>query len=283
MKFKISTKYILPTIAAILLIVTLKRIFFQVENKAITPMVEPISTTFAQRIAGIGIVESVSESIGISPIVPGVVKKVLVLAGQQVKAGDGLFVIDSSMLNAQIASAQVALEQAQHNFNFYKKAGEAVSKEDLLNREFDFKAAKSKLDELKTNLDLCTVRAPVDATILKVNVRVGEYAPSAVLSTPLMVIGDQSVMHVRVEIDETDVQRLKYQKSAYGSLRSGSKQVDLKFVRAESLIKEKRSLVNDATERVDSRVLEAIYSFNNEDLEAVSGQQMDVYIELADK
>jgi len=283
MNFKINTKYILPIVAAILLLVTLKRIFFQVENKPMPPLNEPISTIFTQRVAGIGIVETVSENIGIAPIMPGVVEKVSVIAGQEVKAGDVLFVIDSSMLKAQIASAEVALQQAKHNFNFYKKAADAVSKEDLLNREFDAKTAQSKMDELKTNLDLCSVKAPINATVLKINVRVGEYAPSAVLSTPLMVIGDQSAMHVRVEIDETDVQRLKHQKSAYGSLRSGPKRVDLKFVRTESLIKEKRSLVNDATERVDSRVLEAIYSFDNEDLEAVSGQQMDVFIELANK
>jgi len=283
MKFKISTKYILPIIAAIFLLVTLKRIFFQVENKPIPPVSEPISTSFSQRVAGIGIVEPASEKIAIAPIVAGVVERIAVVAGQEVKAGDVLFVIDSSMLKAQIASAEVALLQAEHNFNFYKKALDAVSKEDLLNREFAMKAAQSRLDELKTNLGLCSVKAPIDATVLRVSLRPGEYAPSAVLSSPLMVIGDQSVMHVRVEIDETDVQRLKDQKSAYGALRSGARRVDLKFVRAESLIKEKRSLVNDATERVDSRVLEAIYSFNNDDLEAVSGQQMDVYIKLADK
>lgn len=282
MKFKINTKYILPAVAVMFLFITLKRIFFQVENKPAPLVNAPISTTFAQRVAGIGIVEPVSQNIGISPVAPGVVEKVLVKAGQQVKAGSTLFVIESSMLKAQINSAQVALQQAKHNLDFYIKAKEAVSKEDLVNRQYDFKRSESKLAELKTNLDLLSVKSPIDATVLKVNVRVGEYAPVGVLSNPLIVIGDQSVMHVRVEIDETDVQRLKMQKSSYGELRSGGRKVDLTFVRCESLIKEKRSLVNDGTERVDSRVLEAIYFFPNDQLHAVSGQQMDVYIEIAD-
>jgi hypothetical protein len=278
---KINTKYILPIIAALMLLMTFKRLFFNPVNKTPELLSPPAATDFVKRISGIGIVEPKSENISISPNVPGVVEKVLVTSGQHVKAGDTLFVIDQSLLKAQIKTAKIELALAQENLKFYTKAKKAVSKEELTQITYSAKKAASKLQELETNLELLKVKAPIDSKVLYVDVRVGEYAPAAILTNPLLVLGDDSVMHVRVEIDETDVQRFKNKVKAVGSLRSsGQKTVDLTFVRSENLIKAKRSLVNDGTERVDTRVLEVIYSFPNDQLNAISGQQMDVFIEL---
>jgi hypothetical protein len=53
---------------------------------------------------------------------------------------------------------------------------------------------------------------------------------------------------------------------------------DLKFVRFEPFIVPKRSLTGASTERVDTRVLQAIFSFEPKDLPLYVGQQVDVYI-----
>jgi len=54
---------------------------------------------------------------------------------------------------------------------------------------------------------------------------------------------------------------------------------ELKFVRAEPYVIPKRSLTGDTTERVDTRVMQVLYGFPREALNAYVGQQMDVYIE----
>jgi hypothetical protein len=41
----------------------------------------------------------------------------------------------------------------------------------------------------------------------------------------------------------------------------------------------KKSLTGDSTERVDTRVLQALYSFDRKQLPFYIGQQMDVFIE----
>jgi len=41
----------------------------------------------------------------------------------------------------------------------------------------------------------------------------------------------------------------------------------------------KRSLTGDSTERVDTRVMQVLYSFHRSDLHIFPGQLMDVYIE----
>jgi multidrug efflux pump subunit AcrA (membrane-fusion protein) len=283
MKFRINVKYIVPIVAAFMLVITLKRLFFRPQNPPSVMSLAPISTTFSQRIGGIGVIEPKSELRKISPNIGGVIESVLVKSGDFVKEGDTLFIVDQRLLQAQINSAKIELEHAEQIFNFYKKASNAISKEDFANIKYAAKQAASKLKELETNLELLKVKSPIIGQVLKINARVGEYAPPGLLNDPLVVVGDSSSMQVRVEIDETDVWRLKYQKRAVGALRgAGEKTIDLAFVRIDPLIKEKRLISGDGSEKVDTRVLEAIYSFDNSSLGAVSGQQMDVFIELAE-
>ena len=53
---------------------------------------------------------------------------------------------------------------------------------------------------------------------------------------------------------------------------------DLKFLRVEPYVVPKRSLTGESTERVDTRVLQVLYSFNREALPVYVGQQMDVFV-----
>jgi HlyD family secretion protein len=65
----------------------------------------------------------------------------------------------------------------------------------------DLRAAEAALDNL-------IVRAPIDGTVLQINIRPGELAsPSA--QQPLVVIGDVSKLRVRAEIDERDYGEIK--------------------------------------------------------------------------
>ena len=50
-------------------------------------------------------------------------------------------------------------------------------------------------------------------------------------------------------------------------------------MRFEPYVVPKRSLTGDSTERVDTRVLQAIFSFTRGELPIFVGQQMDVFID----
>jgi HlyD family secretion protein len=56
----------------------------------------------------------------------------------------------------------------------------------------------------------------------------------------------------------------------------------LRFIRFEPYVLPKTSLTGDSAERVDTRVLQVIYSFNRGKLPIYVGQQMDVYIESSE-
>ncbi len=48
-------------------------------------------------------------------------------------------------------------------------------------------------------------RAGANSEVLCISIQPGEFAPAGAASEPLMILGETSVMHVRVEIDVTDV------------------------------------------------------------------------------
>ena len=67
--------------------------------------------------------------------------------------------------------------------------------------------ARRAVERAEVDLALLTVRAPIDGTVLQVNVRPGEFAFAGTLATPLVVLGNLDPLHVRVDIDEADVPR----------------------------------------------------------------------------
>ena len=125
-------------------------------------------------------------------------------------------------------------------------------------------------------------KAPIDGAILKVNVRLGEYAAAGVLSAPLMTMVSIDPLHILVDIDEADVWRVRSDSPAIARLRGNPAiTVALSFVRFEPYVLPKRSLTGDTTERVDTRVLQAIYAFHPNDFPVFVGQQVDVFVKAS--
>jgi HlyD family secretion protein len=141
--------------------------------------------------------------------------------------------------------------------------------------------AQAALVQTETEIERLFVRAPVDGEVLQVNVRPGEYAGTPA-SKALIVLGDVVHLHLRVDVDEHDIFRFDPTAPAFAHVRGNVQQkYPLTFVRVEPYVVPKKSLTGDASERVDSRVLQVIYAVSVS--ESVSrlyvGQQMDVFIE----
>jgi len=112
-----------------------------------------------------------------------------------------------------------------------------------------------------------------------VNVAPGEYAQTGTLSKPLILMGDTQTLHVRTDIDENDAWRFTQGTPAKGFLRGNSAiSFDLRFAYVEPFVVPKTSLTGLTAERVDTRVLQVIYSVDRGDLPLYAGQQVDVYV-----
>src|SRR5439155_19530690 len=87
-------------------------------------------------------------------------------------------------------------------------------------------------------------------------------------------------LNVRVDVDENDAWRIRPDAPAIASVRGNLQlKTPVKFVRIEPYVVPKRSLTGDSTERVDTRVLQILYSFDRGALPVYVGQQLDVFID----
>ncbi len=142
--------------------------------------------------------------------------------------------------------------------------------------------ARAMLQATETELERLQVHALVEGEVLQVNVRPGEFV-SAQSGQALVVLGNVTCLHVRVDIDEHDIPRFSPQAKAKAMLRGDPRQeFDLKLVRIEPFVIPKRSLTGDNTERVDTRVLQVIYALESSSQRLFVGQQLDVYVEGVD-
>ena len=117
---------------------------------------------------------------------------------------------------------------------------------------------------------------------MQLKVRLGEFAPTGVLAQPFILFGGTEPMNVRVNVDENDAWRVRTSADAIGYLRGNNQiRTPLHFVRFEPYVVPKTSLTGDSAERVDTRVLQVIYSFERGKLPIYVGQQMDVYIDAS--
>jgi len=253
---------------------------------------------FSSYVAAAGIVEGGRGNIAIGTAVAGVVKNVPVKVGDEVSAGTPLFVIDDSGLQAQLltararaSEAKVDLEKPRHRLAYalqlQKHDPSAISEQALSDLRDDVAAAgaaletaQTQVEQLQLDIARCTVRAPTSGRILKINIRVGEYAEAGTLSKPLMLFGDDTMVRLRADVDENDALRIHPGARAIGVVRDNPQQmVSLHFEYIEPDVVPKKSLTGQSTERTDIRVLQVIYSFKRSVLPVYIGQQMDVYIE----
>lgn len=286
----------LPLVAFGLFAFALATTLSRPERSGAEPALAAPETAFETGVAGIGVVEPRGESIAIGTHLPGIASAVHVAAGDRVAAGDPLFTIDDraaraelALARAQLDSARVALGDARDQFERARRSFEqkATSDAEATRRRFAVEIAETRLAEtrarigvIETEIARLTVKSPIAGRVWRVDLRPGEFATAGPLATPLVVVGDDSRLHVRVEIDQTDAHRVRANARAEGMPRGdASRRIRLEFVRFEPLVQPKRALSGDGTERVDTRVLEVIYALADDAPPVFVGQQMDVFIE----
>ncbi len=295
-------KYVLPLLALAGIVLAVAEVARNRNPEPPAPAsIDRPEPPYASFVAGTGLVEASTENISVGSPVAGIVDRLFVRVGDMVKSGDPLFEIDGRALRAELATrraaVQVAAVQAANARYDFRVAEELTAKKvnaanDLEEKRFAEEKAEAQLGQAtadvnatETNLDVLTVRAPVAGQVLQLKVHAGEFAPDAASSAgaPLLLLGGVSPLNVRAEVDENDAWRVPAGAAATGFLRGNPKiSVSLAFVRFEPCIVPKLSLTGGPTERVDTRVLQVIFSFDRQNLPIYVGQQIDVFINSPD-
>lgn len=269
----------------------------------------PPESPFPATVSGSGLVEASSRNIAVGSFESGIVARVLVIEGDRVAAGVPLFGLDGRRAEADLAEAERETAAAEARLREAEAAladredqarrvrglerGVVVTEDRQMRAEFALRTARAaarsaaasvevaraKADTARVVAERLTVRAPVAGRVLKVNVRPGQFVVAGETTDAPVLLGEDRPLHVRVQIDENDVWRLDPAATAEAVVR-GNRQIrfPLAFVRVEPYVLPKRSLTGDATERVDTRVLEVLYRFDPGDAPIFIGQQLDVFI-----
>jgi RND family efflux transporter MFP subunit len=278
------------------------------------PPIMPPRKPFVQAVAATGIIEALSENVAIGVPQAGLVSEVLVKVNDVVKKDQPLFKIDDRDLRAEqlsvqaqreiaraqisVSEAQLAKLEAQYSRLSAVNDSRAVSRDDLDNRRQDVAIAQAQLSAARAQLvasetslkrialliERLIVLAPRDGDIIQVNIRAGEFAATSPKS-PALVLGETQRLQVRADIDEQNATRIRIGQKAYGYLKGDpTVTFPLVFTRIEPYVIPKVSLTGSSTERVDTRVLQVIYSLTRPtDPPLYVGQQVDVFIEAPDR
>ncbi len=259
------------------------------------PPIDPSPKPYEVSVAASGIVEALSENVSIGVPEAALVSKVQVKVWDTVKEGQPLFTLDDRELRAQllvneanVTVAEATLERLRDQLARLKGVNDprAVSRDEVRTKENDvavaqaqLEAARAQVAQNKVRLERMVVVAPREGAILQINIRPGEYASVSPKSAAI-VLGDVEHLQVRADVDEQNAPRLQAGQTATAYVKGDTTQpIELHFVRIEPYVVPKVSLTGSSTERVDTRVLQVIYSFERpQDRPVYVGQQVDLFV-----
>ncbi|MBU6400648.1 MAG: efflux RND transporter periplasmic adaptor subunit [Verrucomicrobia bacterium] len=192
-----------------------------VEAEEATPTIVSVQTGHLQRmtlrgyVSGFGTVSPAPAVEGqspamalVAPSVPGVVREADVVAGQQVRQGDTLVVLDTR-------AAAVALERARRAVEFARQTAERqrelfaahnTSARNLQDAEAQLAIAQADLAAARTQVALLRITAPLSGTVTRLDVRPGEAVD---LTTTVAEIIDLERLVVQAEIPSAEAKSLK--------------------------------------------------------------------------
>ncbi len=144
--------------------------------------------------------------------------------GAEVKKGDLLFTLDGRAIEAQIAQTEGAiardkaqLEQAERDVRRYtdlvaRSATPVVNLENAQTQVDVFRAAikadTGLLDNLKVQLDYCTIIAPIDGRISAAAVKVGNFVRQAD-TAPMATINQMAPVYVSFTVPQNELPAIR--------------------------------------------------------------------------
>ena len=132
--------------------------------------------------------------------------------------------------------------------------------EDQAMAEADLRLAQANLEDARARYLKTIIRSPIDGTVLRKHHRNGEsVSNSSTVPDPIVTIGDKNVLRVRVDVDETEVSKVRVGQKAYVTADAfGDKKFWGRVVRVSEQLGPKNIRTDEPTERVDRKILETL-------------------------
>jgi ABC exporter DevB family membrane fusion protein len=173
------------------------------------------------------------------------------------------------------SAARARVDAARERVNV---AMDQTRPEDLRRAEAEVASARARRDEAAALLAKTYLRSPLDGRILRKFKKTGE-SVTASGDSPVVSLGDTKTLVVRVDVDETDVAKLRIgqpawvRADAYGDARFTGH-----VIRIGQALGRKNIRTDEPTERVDTKVLETLVQLDPGQTLPI-GLRVDAYLE----
>jgi HlyD family secretion protein len=130
--------------------------------------------------------------------------------------------------------------------------------------EFDaqISEAETRVSTAQANLEKTIVRAPISGVVLRKRLKDGE-SVSPENPNGIVTIADVSALRVRVDLDETDVAKIRENQTAYVTADAfGELKFAARVIKIGRILGRKNFRTERPTEKVDTKILEVLLELN---------------------
>jgi len=169
-------------------------------------------------------------------------------------------VVAREELERYAREADVAQAKYQSAVEQHSLVDDHAREEDRSLAEADLQLARAQQQDAEARYQKTFIRSPIDGAVLRKHHRSGEsVSNSSTVPDPVLTIGDRQLLRVRVDVDETDVSKVRVGQKAYVTADAFGKQ---KFwgsvVRVGQQLGPKNVRTDEPTEKVDTKILETL-------------------------
>ena len=188
-------------------------------------------------------------------------------------------VISREELDRYTREYDVAKAQHQESVERHSLVDDHAREEDIAFAQADLQLARARLADAQAKYEKTLIKSPIDGTVLRKHHRSGEsVSNSSTVPDPILTVGDKKVLRVRVDVDETDVNRVHVGQKAYVTADAFGKQKFWGYVvRVGELLGPKNVRTDEPTERVDVKILETLVELDP-GAQLPMGLRVDAYI-----
>ncbi|MFW5740912.1 MAG: HlyD family secretion protein [Myxococcota bacterium] len=142
------------------------------------------------------------------------------------------------------------------------------------------KAAAARVEQMGAQLERLRVHDPFDAEFLQIKFRRSEYFDPR-NGEPLLIVGETSELHVRMDVDERDVGKVYVGAAAFVTTEAfGERRFEGKVIEVGRHMGRKNVRTDEPTERLDTKILEVLVQLDQSE-GLIPGMRVVSYVEVA--
>ena len=176
---------------------------------------------------------------------------------------------------------QVARAEYDRARQEYSLVDADAREEDRRKAEASVASAHAQLAEARAYLEKTYIRSPLDGVVLRKFRHTGE-SVSTQFDSPIVTLADDSALRVRLDVDETDVAKLRVGQPAYVTAEAyGSQRFTGHVIRVGRILGKKNIRTDEPSERVDTKILETLVELDPDPGQKLPlGLRVDSYVQV---